>query len=92
MFELKPDYETTKKRFDAFWECEMFDHPPASLPVKKDNSKTLPSKNHDSHEERWLDIDFRVELEYTKLLNTKFLGDSLPVIWPNMGPEIFSAL
>ena len=91
MFKLKPDYEMTKKRFDAFWEGEIIDRPPVGLAVSVENPKPLPQKKHKSHEERWLDIDFRVELEAAYLNNRKYLGDSLPIAFPNMGPEIFSA-
>lgn len=91
MFRLKPDYDTTKKRFDAFWEGEIIDRAPVSLPILKSNPKKLPEKKHKTYKERWLDIDYRVELEVTRLENHHFMGDALPIAWPNMGPEIFSA-
>jgi hypothetical protein len=35
--------------------------------------------------------DFRAEREAARLRNTVFYADALPIAWPNMGPEIFSA-
>lgn len=91
MFNFKEDYESTKKRFDAFWEREITDRAPVSLPVPKKDVKPTLEKKYNSYEQKWLDIDFRVEQEYRRMQNTDYLGDSLPIVWPNMGPEIFSA-
>jgi len=59
------------------------------LPVEK--PKKLPEKSYASHEERWLDIEFRTERMAAQLANREYLADALPVAWPNMGPEIYSA-
>ena len=91
MFRLKTDFKKTKQRFDAFWQGGIIDRAPVSLTIPIENPKQLPQKNHSNHKMRWLDIDYRVEYEITKLNNNKYLGDALPIIVPNMGPEIFSA-
>ncbi len=91
MFSLKPEYEQSKKRYDAFWEREIVDRPPVSIDISIENPKKIPEKKYSSFKEKWLDIDFRVEREVTALENKKFLGDAMPIIFPNMGPEIFSA-
>ena len=90
-FQLKPDYEDVKKRFDAFWECEIHDRPMVSITLKKENAKPLPEKMYKSYEEKWLDIDHRAEMISLNFENHVFLGESLPIAVPNMGPEIFSA-
>lgn len=90
-FKLKPDYEESKKRYDAFWECEIVDRPPVCIYLPSDNPVPVPVKQYESHEERWLDIDFRVEQMSAQMANTLYYADALPIAWPNMGPEIFSA-
>lgn len=88
---LKPDYDEVKKRFDAFWECEIYDRPLVSITLRKENAKPLPVKEYGSYEEKWLDIDFRAKTASLDMDNRIFLGESLPIVFPNMGPEIFSA-
>jgi len=92
IFGLKPDYEISKKRYDAFWECDVADRVPVSgIVFEVDNPKPVPKKDYKSWEEKWLDIDFRVQETVTVLHNHVYYADSLPIAWPNMGPEIFSA-
>jgi len=91
MFSLKPDYELTKKRFDAFWACDVADRVPVTgIVFEVDNPAPVPEKTYNSWKEKWLDIDFRVQEISTWLHNQVFYADSLPIAWPNMGPEIFS--
>lgn len=92
VFSCKPDYEQTRARFEAFWHCEIIDRPPVSIALPK-AKQTLsgPKKTYASLEERWLDLDGRAEQMDRDIRNTDYLYDSLPVAWPNLGPEIFSA-
>ena len=90
-FELKPDYEQVKQRYMAFWEREMVDRPPVCVALPKAGARPYGRRTYASLEEKWLDIDGRVEEMAAGLENTEFLYDSLPVAWPNLGPEIFSA-
>ncbi len=88
---LKPDYEESKKRYDAFWECEIIDRPPVSIVLPKEETKPIPTKTYASDKDRWLDVAFRAETIALHLENFEYIADSLPIAWPNMGPEIFSA-
>lgn len=90
-FSLQPDYDRVKTRYEAFWHRAVIDRPPVCLPVPKPNPRPVPHKEYASAEERWKDVDFRSERMAAEMENTEFLGDALPVAWPNMGPEIFSA-
>ncbi|HHT53531.1 MAG TPA: hypothetical protein GX011_01165 [Clostridiales bacterium] len=91
MFRLKPDYEMSKARYAAFWERGIVDRPPINIVLPVEKPKKLPEKSYASHEERWLDIEFRTERMAAQLANREYLADALPVAWPNMGPEIYSA-
>lgn len=93
MFEWKPDYDTVLKRFEAWWQGEILDRPPVSITYRKpDNEcRPWPERRHATVRERWLDADYQAELACVSLGNTVFAGDSLPVAWPNLGPEVFSA-
>lgn len=91
MFSFKPDYFESKKRFDAFWEREIIDRPPVTIHFGKENRVPIPHKEYKSHKDRWLDIEFRAETTALHLSNTEFYADALPIAWPNLGPEVFSA-
>ncbi len=90
-FSLKPDYEVSKRRYAAFWERTIIDRPPVCIPFTKPNPQPVASKNYETEEARWLDVSFRAAQMEAELENTVFYGDALPIAWPNMGPEIFSA-
>ena len=87
---LKPDFDKTKKRINAFWHCEIVDRPPVSIILPKENPSPLPEKEYKDHRERWLDIEFRAELLDRELENSIYFADGVPTVFPNMGPEIFS--
>ena len=93
MFEFKPDYEKTKARIDAFWEREVLDRPVTMFTVPKPPEKQAPTSkpHHTDLASRWMDIQYQVELTLANMLNTEYLGDSLPIAFPNLGPEVFSA-
>ncbi|MBQ4089516.1 MAG: hypothetical protein IJC56_06520 [Clostridia bacterium] len=87
----KPDYDMTRRRFEAFWNREIIDRPPVSLSLRKPGAKPFPTRKYATYEQQWLDIDSRVADMDAAMANTDFLYDSLPIAWPNLGPEIFSA-
>src|SRR5690606_6612851 len=49
-----------------------------------------PASHHRTPAERWLDAEYQAERALAVLRNREFLGDSMPVAFPNLGPEVFS--
>lgn len=94
MFELKPDFDEVLHRFEAWWDCEIVDRPLVSLrcAVPANKRVPVPVTDHGTQRERWLDTGFIVAREEARLRNTVHSADSLPIAWPNLGPEVFSAL
>ncbi len=94
MFEFKPDYEKTLARIDAFWERELIDRPVVMFGLLKPPEERVPwpESHHATAEERWTDAQYHADLALAAAQNHEFLGDTLPVTFPNLGPEIFSAL
>ena len=94
MFALKPDYEQSKQRIDAFWERALIDRPVVQFGLAKpaEERVPLPVSHHATSVERWLDAPYQAALTLAKLSNQEFLGDTLPVAYPNLGPEVFAAL
>ncbi len=94
MFEFKPDFETVMNRYEAWWNCAIVDRPLFSLNYLKDFSAHAPwplPKEHATAKERWLDIEYLVESADAAFKNVVYFGDALPIVWPNLGPEVFAA-
>ena len=93
MLEFKPDFEKAMRRMDAFWERSVFDRPVTQFYLEKPSEQhiPLPAAQHANAAERWLDVDYQAHLTLAQLSNRLFLGDSLPVAFPNLGPEILAA-
>lgn len=93
MFTLKPDFEQVLDRFEAWWHGEILDRPPTAIQLPKPHAEHVhpPPRRHATHRDRWLDTEYRTVCIDAHLRNTLFLGDALPIAWPNLGPEIFSA-
>jgi len=91
MFTYAENYEKTMERFEAFFHCEIVDRPPVNITLLKDRGYEFPVREYSSYREKWLDIEYRTEEQASRLAAIEFIGDALPIAWPNMGPEIFSA-
>ncbi|HJP31567.1 MAG: hypothetical protein QF689_02225 [Candidatus Latescibacteria bacterium] len=93
MYELKPDFEQVLDRFEAWWQGEVLDRPLVSFSYARPPEQRVPApvSTHASLHDRWLDVDFAVDSATSRLTNTMFGGDALPVAYPNLGPEVFSA-
>jgi hypothetical protein len=94
MLSLKPDYETSKQRIEAFWEREILDRPVVQFTLYKPEEQCLPlpASRHATPAERWLDADYQAERALADLSNQLFQGDTLPVAWPNLGPDVLASL
>ena len=93
MFELKPDFEEVLNRYEAWWSCAVVDRALVSIsfPLPKVNRRTLPRKEYATIRDRWMDAGYIGAAAEVNLRNRAHLADSLPVAWPNLGPEVFSA-
>ena len=93
MFDLKPDFEEVANRYEAWWNCDIIDRPCVSIefPVPETERRSLPRKEHATIRDRWMDTEHLVTTTEVRLANTVHFADSLPVAWPNLGPEVFSA-
>lgn len=91
MFTLQPEVDAISKRMRAFWAFDVLDRPTIDIKLPKPGAKPFPSKEYASWDEAWLDIDYRVEKTAYEMERTLFLGDAMPLAFPNLGPEIYSA-
>jgi hypothetical protein len=93
VFTFKPDYQKTRDRIEAFWEFDVLDRPVVMFHLPKPASECVsyPKSNHPDVTSRWMDSTYQAEMALASLSNQDFLGDTLPIAYPNLGPEVFSA-
>jgi hypothetical protein len=85
------DLEMRLNRQDAFWDCEVLDRPCAAITFKNQEISE-PQSRHGSFKERWLDVDFQIQCALAKVKSTVYMGDAIPLMWPNLGPDFFPSL
>ncbi|MHB9132002.1 MAG: hypothetical protein ACYDBB_13080 [Armatimonadota bacterium] len=87
-----PDWEQRLARQDAFWQCEIIDRPVVCISLHQPNPDyPWPQKTYPTIRDRWMDTQHVVDCALAGVMNTEYLGDALPMTFPNLGPEIFSA-
>lgn len=89
---LKHDFDKTCERFEAWWNGDIIDRPPVTLYVAPDKPLNFPKKSYPTLRERWLDVEFRVEKQAAELERRVWLGDSIPSIRPDVGPDLTGTL
>jgi hypothetical protein len=85
----QPNFEQILQRFEAWWQCEIIDRPLVSLSVPRaHDAPKLPAKEYPTRRDRWLDIERSLDGVEAELDGARFAGDSVPVYYPNLGPEV----
>jgi len=87
------DWEKRLDRQDAFWERAIIDRPVVNMTAPKTNPEypPPPAKEYASQRERWFDAEYIAECAVHSVRNTEYLGDALPNLNPNLGPDVFAA-
>ncbi len=92
VIEGKPDFAQSIKRIEAWYEGAMIDRPPVRF--TKHNAEFEISGEHNerwnSLKERWFDAEFVVESFMKSIEGKTFNGETFPVLWPNLGPNVYA--
>jgi hypothetical protein len=88
----KPDADLSMRRWEAWWVGEIVDRPPVTLRLKPERPWSLPTKRHASVREAWLDVEFRVEQFAAVAEQQEWFADGLPILFPNLGPEVLASV
>ena len=87
-----PDFEMSIKRVYAWYESEIIDRPPVRFVAHnafiEQANVVYPS---DNLKDRWFDEEFQVDTFLKSIEGKTFHGETFPVFWPNLGPEIYAA-
>jgi hypothetical protein len=87
------DWERRLARQDAFWSCAIIDRPVVCFSLHHPNPDYPWPKQrvYESVRDSWMDAEYIAERTVASVMNTEYWGDALPHVFPNLGPEIFSA-
>ena len=87
------NFELSMKRYDAFFNGEVYDRPPVCFTFWKGTDAVRPEeKTYANDKERWMDVAYRAKWTDYHIDCTEFYADALPTTYPNLGPEILSAI
>lgn len=89
------DFDMAMKRVDAWFQNEIIDRPPVRFvahnafleAAKEDISKYSPAEK----KAWWFDVETQVELFVKSIEGRKFHGETFPVFFPNLGPDVYAA-
>jgi len=90
----KPDFENAMERIEAWFAHEVLDRPPVRFAEHNadfDGASTLGERTWPDLRTRWFDAEFQVDSFIESIHGRTFYGETFPVFWPNLGPNVYAA-
>lgn len=90
----KPDFEMAMKRIEAWFAHEMIDRPPVRFAEHNADfagAHALAGRTWPDLRARWFDAEFQVDFFLESIRGRTFYGETFPVFWPNLGPNVYAA-
>jgi hypothetical protein len=90
----KPDFEDSLRRIEAWFAGERLDRPPVRFSEHNADfsaAHVLAGRTWPSLKARWLDAEFQVDYFLESIRGRRFYGETFPVFWPNLGPNVYAA-
>ncbi len=92
--EGKPDFEESLERVEAWFRHEKLDRPPVRFSEHNADfaaSHMLAGRVWPDLKARWFDAEFQVDFFLESIHGRRFYGETFPVFWPNLGPNVYAA-
>lgn len=91
--ETKPDFNRCMQRIYAWYEGEVLDRAPVRFYGHNADFERAAQADRGwgSLKERWFDAQFQVDAFEAGLDGAPLLGETFPIFWPNLGPEVYAA-
>jgi hypothetical protein len=90
-----PGFDMAMQRVYAWYQNEVIDRPPirfeahnAFLEAAKEDISNLSKEEKKAW---WFDAETQVALFEKSIEGRRFHGETFPVFWPNLGPEVYAA-
>ncbi len=94
MLHNMPEYEKAIERVEAWFDGCVIDRAPVRFSrhnIQYDTAEDLDGSRWQSLEDRWLDAEYQVDVFLRDIEGQTVRGESFPVYWPNLGPDIYAA-
>jgi hypothetical protein len=89
-----PRSEEAMQRIDAWYQCQIIDRVPVRFMAHNEfldtgvETSTLPPEERRA---RWFDVEYQVDLFERSIEGRTFHGETFPIYWPNLGPNVYAA-
>lgn len=90
----KPDSERALQRVEAWLSGQMLDRPPVRFSQHNADfaqSHSLAGRKWPDEKTKWFDAEFQVDYFLDSIAGRTFHGETFPIFWPNLGPNVFAA-
>ena len=87
----KPDIENALQRIEAWFAHQMIDRPPVRFSEHNADfsaSHIAAGRAWPDLRARWFDAEFQVDYFLDSIKGRRFYGETFPVFWPNLGPNV----
>lgn len=91
--EFKKDMKRSLERVYAWYNGELLDRPPVRFSRHNEAFECFDDsgRNWPSLKDRWFDVEYQLEKTVSEMERKSFLGETFPVFWPNLGPNVIAA-
>lgn len=88
-----PHYEESMQRIESWFRCEKLDRAPVQFRVHAPHNinELAPFKPWTTKKEKWMDAHWHAERMLKIAENTKTVGETFPMWWPDLGPNVYAA-
>jgi hypothetical protein len=92
--ETKPDCAEALQRVEAWYHQAIIDRPPVRFTRHNAEYEVLDDADLSRWphlKARWFDEEYQIERFLRQLHRQRYLGETFPIFWPNLGPNVFAA-
>ena len=90
-----PQFDMAMKRVYAWFENEIIDRPPIRFQAHNaflaSASEDISNLSWKDREVWWFDVETQVGLYLKSIEGRRFYGETFPVYFPNLGPDVYAA-
>jgi hypothetical protein len=89
-----PDFSTSMKRVYAWYQNQILDRPPvrfiAHNAFLEAANQDISALSRQEKEDWWFNTELQVDLFERSVAGHRFHGETFPVFFPNLGPDVYA--
>jgi hypothetical protein len=90
-----PHFEAAMERVEAWYENQIIDRPPVRFMAHnaflEATQQDLAGLSREEKQAWWFDAELQVDLFLQSIQGQRFHGETFPVYFPNLGPDVYAA-